>query len=63
MPFREYTFAGHQVYSFNNVEEFIRLRYGAKALRQFDSEKWWDPYPQKRRRVRHITAYNLNHAK
>ena len=32
-PFKEYDFNGHKLYSFNNIEEFCRLRYGQKALK------------------------------
>ncbi|MDD3389536.1 MAG: LicD family protein [Bacilli bacterium] len=63
LPFREYTFEGHRVYSFNNIEEFVRLRYGEKALRKIEDGKWYDPYPLERRKAGHIAAYNLKRAK
>ena len=62
-PFKEYDFEGHKLFSFNNVEEFCRLRYGEKSLRKWDGEKWYDPFPQERRKVDHIKHYNLYHAK
>lgn len=33
-PFREYKFNGARLFSFNNVEEFCRLRYGEESLKQ-----------------------------
>ncbi len=60
-PFREYEFEGHRVFSFNDVKAFARLRYGEKSLRVWNGEKWCDPYPESRRRTRHISAFNLRH--
>ena len=62
-PFKEYDFEGHKLFSFNNVEEFCRLRYGEKSLRKWDGEKWVDPFPQAKRKVDHIRHYNLYHCK
>lgn len=35
-PFKEYDYFGRKIYSFNNIEEFCRLRYGEKALKKID---------------------------
>lgn len=59
-PFREYDFEGHKIYSFNDVKEFARLRYGDKSLRKWDGEKWVDPYPIERKKVGHIKKFSLN---
>lgn len=61
LPFREYTFMGHQLFSFNDVETFARMRYGDAALRTFDGEKWVDNYPEQKRKARHFLRYNLAH--
>ena len=44
-PFREYDFEGHKLFSFNNVEEFCRLRYGERCLAKLVDGKWFDPFP------------------
>ena len=62
-PFREYDFEGHKLYSFNNVKEFCRLRYGDKSLRKFDGEKWYDPYPERKRKSHHTTNFSLTRTK
>ena len=43
-PFKEYEFRGHKLYSFNNVEEFCRLRYGDKSLKRFENGKYVEPH-------------------
>lgn len=62
LPFKEYMFEGHKLFSFNNVEEFCRLRYGEKSLKRWDGSKWVENYPLNRRVVRHINAFNLKHS-
>ena len=58
-PFKEYDFAGHKLYSFNNVEEFCRLCYGEKALKKQVNGEWVDPLPMKKRNAKHNLTYNL----
>lgn len=58
-PFREYDFCGHQIYSFNNLEEFCRLCYGEKSLKIKKEDKWIDPLPKKKRKAKHNLTYNL----
>ena len=58
-PFREYDFAGHRLYSFNNVEEFCRLCYGEKCLKKKVDDGWIDPLPMKKRNAKHNLTYNL----
>ena len=58
-PFREYDMRGTKLYSFNNIKEFCRLCYGEKSLRKFDGEKWYDPYPEKKRHAHHVNKINL----
>lgn len=58
-PFKEYEFEGHKLYSFNNPEEFVRLRYGEKCLKYQKDGVWYDPMPEKVRRVWHTKKYHL----
>ena len=46
-PFKEYEFRGKKIYSFNNVEEFCRLRYGEKSLKKLEKGKYVEPYKDK----------------
>ncbi len=62
-PFKEYDFMGHKLYSFNNVEEFCRLRYGENGMKKFDGEKWYDPYPNEKRKTHHLKKYSLTRKK
>ena len=55
----EFDFRGVKLYSFNDAKEFCRLCYGEKSLKQFDGEKWFDPYPKKKRHARHIRKVSL----
>ena len=47
-PFKEYEFNGKMLYSFNNVEEFARLRYGDNALKYYDGEKYISRFKHKK---------------
>jgi hypothetical protein len=59
-PFKEYEFCGKKVYSFNNVEEFVRLRYGNKAMKKFDENgDAIDPFLEKNRKSGHIKRINI----
>ena len=59
-PFKEYDFAGHKLYSFNDVEGFCRIFFGEDSLKKFDGEKWIDPFPKKKRKVAHIKSFDFN---
>lgn len=54
-PFKEYDFYGKKIYSFNNIEEFCRLRYGYKALKKVDENgNLYDPLKKKERKSGHV---------
>lgn len=59
-PFKEYDFAGHKLFSFNDVEEFCRLCYGEKCLKKFVDGKWVNPLPMRKRNAKHNLTYNLD---
>lgn len=59
-PFKEYDFAGHKLYSFNDVEGFCRIFFGEDSLKKYDGEKWIDPFPKKKRKAAHIKSFDLN---
>lgn len=58
-PFKEYEIRGVKLYSFNNIKEFCKLCYGERSLRKFDGEKWYDPYPEKKRHAHHLLKIDL----
>ncbi len=59
-PFKEHDFLGRKVYSFNNVEEFCRLRYGEKALKKFDENgNAIDPFLKKNKKSGHLKLINI----
>ena len=58
-PFKEYDFAGHKLYSLNDIEGFIKIFFGKESLKQFDGEKWVDPFPKKKRKAAHIKSFNF----
>ena len=58
-PFKEYDFMGHKLYSLSDIEGFIKIFFGANSLKQFDGEKWFDPFPKKKRKVAHIKSFNF----
>ena len=54
-PFKEYDFRGHKLYSFNNIEEFCRLRYGEPAIKKKnDAGELIDTYSPKKKKSGHI---------
>ncbi len=55
-PFKEYNFRGHMLYSFNNIEEFSRLRYGDSALKKYDSKskQYVETFPHKSKKSGHL---------
>ena len=55
-PFKEYIFKGHKIYSFNDIEEFSRLRYGESALKKYDevNKCYVETYPYKKKKSGHL---------
>lgn len=47
-PFKQYEFRGHMLYSFNNIEEFARLRYGEKSLKKLVDGEYVEPFKHKK---------------
>lgn len=59
-PFKEYDFLGRKIYSFNDVKEFCRLRYGEKALKKFDKDvNAIDPFDSKNKNGGHSNIINI----
>ena len=61
-PFREYEFEGYKLYSFNNAEEFAKIRYKTSSLKEYKNGKWVDNFPDEKRRLEHLKNFNLNHS-
>ena len=59
-PFKEYDFAGHKLFSFNDIETFCRLRYGEKCLKHIVNDTYIDKYPKKNRKAIHIRNLSLS---
>ena len=59
-PFKEYDFAGHKLYSFNDVEGFLTIFFGKDSLKKYNGEKWIDPFPKCKRKVAHIKSFNFD---
>ena len=59
-PFKEYDFLGKKIYSFNDVEEFCRLRYGEKALKKKDKDgNYIDPLSNKEKKSSHLRLIDI----
>ena len=59
-PFKEYDFNGIKLYSFNNVEEFCRIRYGEESLKKYIDGKWIDPFNKKtNKKAHHFKEVNI----
>lgn len=59
-PFKEYDFFGRKIFSFNNLREFCRLRYGEKAIKIIDSNgEVHDPFLNKNKKSGHVTRINI----
>ena len=59
-PFKEYDYFGRKIYSFNNIEEFSRLRYGEKALKKIDKDgNAIDPFLNKNKKAGHIKRIDI----
>jgi hypothetical protein len=59
LPFKEYDFEGHKIYSFNNIPEFCKIWWGESSLREFKDGKWIDNYPKKERKLRHAKKIKI----
>lgn len=63
-PFKEYEFEGKKLYSFNNPEEFVKLRYGEKCLLRKDEKgNMIDSFPDSHRKFEHTKEYALHKVK
>ena len=58
-PFKEYDFNGVKLFSFNNVKEFCRLRYGEKSLKHEENGVMIDRLSLKKRKTTHIRNFSL----
>lgn len=60
-PFKEYDFFGKKIYSFNDIKEFCRLRYGEKALKIIDPNTGAaiDPFLNKNKKSGHISQIDI----
>ena len=59
-PFKEYEFFGKKIYSFNNIEEFCRLRYGEQSLKKMgDDGKYFDPLSKKDKKSGHVLRIDI----
>ena len=59
-PFKEYDYFGKKIYSFNDIKEFCRLRYGEKALKKFDENgDAIDPFLKKNKKSGHLTRVDI----
>ena len=56
-PFKEYTFNGVKLYSFNNIEEFSRIRFGENSLKVEKDGVMVDLLPKKKRKPLHIKEF------
>ena len=56
-PFKEYDFRGIKLYSFNNIEEFCRIRFGERSLKVEKDGVMVDLLPQKKRKPLHIKEF------
>ena len=56
-PFKEYEFRGTKFYSFNNIEEFCRIRFGQKSLKVEKDGVMVDLLPQRHRKPLHIKEF------
>ena len=59
-PFKEYMFNGHKLYSLNDIKAFSVKFFGEDSLRQFDGEKWFDPYPKEKRKTMHVKSFDFD---
>ena len=62
-PFREYDFQGHKLYSFNDLREFCRLKWGPKCFNVYSKGKWISRYPYRKRKPKHFKKFSLTHTR
>lgn len=58
-PFKEYSFNGHMLYSFNDIKAFCVIRYGEKCLKQLKDGVYVDNYPSNKRKAQHIRRFHI----
>ena len=59
-PFKEYTFNGAKLYSFNNIKEFCLIRYGEKSLKKEVNGELIDLLPVNKRKVQHVRNFSFS---
>ena len=62
-PFKEYEFEGHKFYSFANVYEFCKIKFGEKGFNVWDGEKWVNKFPNYRKNPKHFRKFSLSRKK
>jgi lipopolysaccharide cholinephosphotransferase len=58
-PFKLYEFEGRQYYSYNNIEKIMKEWYGNNCLKRWNGKQYIDPYPQEKRKPKHVKNINL----
>lgn len=59
LPFRLYPFEGREYYSFQNLDAVLPKWYGLDSLKQWDGDKWVEPFPFEKRKPSHVVDLNL----
>lgn len=59
-PVREYDFCGHKLFSYNDLETFIKLCYGEKSMKKEVNGVYIDPFPNRKRKTKHVARYLLD---
>ena len=63
-PFKEYDFMGHKFYSFNNIEEFLKINYGKDCLKKKDENgNYFESFPKERRKPSHLKRFSTRRSK
>ena len=63
-PFKECVFAGHKLYSFNDPEAFVKLRYGENCIIKKDEQgNLIETFPANKRKLEHTKKYALHKVK
>ena len=58
-PFQLYEFEGREYYSYRNLETIMTQWYGLGSLKQWDGDKWVEPFPFEKRKPSHVVDLNL----
>ena len=54
-PFKEYNFRGHKLFSFNDIDAFSLMRYGPKAMKEYDKNgQLIENYPHSKKKGGHL---------